>query len=140
MSWINKRCRWQAKIFEFRNKRNLSRIQVKCEHILKGVLLSDRLCISGRTHIVTYHRISRKKCITQWWITLSIYITYLKHDFTTTYVEEGSFNLDRNCQILMTFFDFIFNTICVPYIFWKFITIMIRLHHYVIHLHLMIRH
>ena len=32
----------------------------------------------------------------------------------------SSFNLHRNCQIFMITFDFIFNTICVPYIFWKF--------------------
>ena len=45
--------------------------------------------------IVTYHRIYRKKCITFFflykWITLSIYYTYLTHDFIKPNVEEGSF-------------------------------------------------
>ena len=41
--------------------------------------------------ILTYHRISGKKCTTWWLITLSIYNTYIKHDFIILYVEKGSF-------------------------------------------------
>ena len=74
--------------------------------------------------IVTYHRIYRKKCITKWRITLSIYYTYLTHDFIKLNVRGRkfhafSFNSHRNCKIFMTNFNFIFDTICVPYIFRK---------------------
>ena len=41
--------------------------------------------------IVMFHWINRKECITLWWITLSIFNYYLKHDFIIPYVEKGSF-------------------------------------------------
>ena len=41
--------------------------------------------------IVTYHQISPKKVYHIVRDNLSIYNTYLKHDFNVLYVEEGSF-------------------------------------------------
>ena len=62
-------------------------------------------------------------------------------------VHTFSFNSHRNCQIFMENFNFIFDTICIPYMFWKIIfhwnydhdmplcdTPPVSIHHYVIQL------
>ena len=97
--------------------------------------------------IVTYHRIYRKKCITKWRITLSIYYTYLTHDFIKPNVEEGSFMplvlihtgiVKYLWQILILYsIQFAYPTYSgSPFL--DEIAIMIR--HYVIHPYLKIRH
>ena len=97
--------------------------------------------------IMTYHRIYRKKCITQWRITLSIYYTYLTHDFIKPNVEEGSFMplvlihtgiVKYLWQILILYsIQFAYPTYSGSP-FSDEIAIMIR--HYVIHPYLKIRH
>ena len=97
--------------------------------------------------IVTYHRIYRKKCITLWRITLSIYYTYLTNDFIKPNVEEGSFMplvlihtgiVKYLWQILILYsIQFAYPTYSGSP-FSDEIAIMVR--HYVIHPYLKIRH
>ena len=97
--------------------------------------------------IVAYHRIYRKKCITQWRITLSIYYTYLTHDFIKPKIEEGSFMplvlihtgiVKYLWQILILYsIQFAYPTYSGSP-FSDEIAIIIR--HYVIHPYLKIRH
>ena len=113
-----------------------------------GVSHSDGSCVLGRIHSDVSSNIPKKvyHIVTDNFVNL-LHISYAwlyKTECWGRKFHAFSFNSHRNCKIFMTNFNFIFNTICVPYIaysgspFSDEIAIMIR--HYVIHPHLKIRH
>ena len=114
-------------------------------HISSGVSHSDGSCVLGRIH----SDVSSNKPKKVYHIVTDNFVNLLHISYAWLYKTECwgrkfhafSFNSHRNCKIFMTNFNFIFDTICVPYIFRKSILdeIAIMIRHYVIHPYLKIR-
>ena len=91
--------------------------------ISSGVSHSDGSCILGRIHSDVSSNIPKKvyHIVTDNFVNL-LHISYAwlhKTECWGRKFHAFSFNSHRNCKIFMTNFNFIFNTICVPYIFRK---------------------
>ena len=124
----------------FKHKKNAkSLIITRKRHIFTHI--NQDMCVIGLTgtprvyhivtdhafwveSIVTYHRIYRKKVyhiVTDNFVNL-FHISYAwlyKTECWGRKFHAFSLNSHRNCKIFMTNFYFIFDTICVPYIFRK---------------------
>ena len=92
-------------------------------HISSGVSHSDGSCVLGRIHSDVSSNIPKKvyHIVTDNFVNL-LHISYAwlyKTECWGRKFHAFSFNSHRNCKIFMTNFNFIFNTICVPYIFRK---------------------
>ena len=91
--------------------------------ISSGVSHSDGSCVLGRIHSDVLSNISKKV----YHIVTDNFVNLLHISNAWLYKTECwgrkfhafSFNSHRNCKIFMTNFNFIFDTICVPYIFRK---------------------
>ena len=88
-----------------------------------GVSHSDGSCVLGRIHSDVSSNIPKKvyHIVTDNFVNL-LHISYAwlyKTECWGRKFHAFSFNSHRNCKILMTDFNFIFDTICVPYIFRK---------------------
>ena len=113
---------------------------------LSDVSHSDGSCVLGRIHSDVSSNIPKKvyHIVTDNFVN-RLHISYARH-FSIKCLGgifyTSSFNLHINRHILMTNFDFIFDTIHVPYINRSSISdeIMIMIRHYVIHPHLIICH
>ena len=91
--------------------------------ISSGVSHSDGSCVLGRIHSDVSSNIPKKvyHIVTDNFVNL-LHISYAwlyKTEFWGRKFHAFSFNSHRNCKIFMTNFNFIFDTICVPYIFRK---------------------
>ena len=92
-------------------------------YISSGVSHSDGSCVLGRIHSDVSSYIPKKV----YHIVMDNFVNLLHISYAWLYKTECwgrkfhafSFNSHRNCKIFMTNFNFIFDTICVPYIFWK---------------------
>ena len=90
-----------------------------------GVSHSDGSCVLGRIHSDVSSNIPKKV----YHILTDNFVNLLHISCAWLYKTECwgrkfhafSFNSHRNCKIFMTNFNFIFDTICIPYIFRKFI-------------------
>ena len=88
-----------------------------------GVSHSDGSCVLGRIHSDVSSNIPKKV----YHIVTNNFVNLLHISYTWLYKTECwgrkfhafSFNSHRNCKIFMTYFNFIFDTICLPYIFRK---------------------
>ena len=88
-----------------------------------GVSHSDGSCVLGRIHSDVSSNIPEKV----YHIVTDNFVDLLHTSYAWLYKTECggrkfhafSFNSHRNCKIFMTNFNFIFDTICVPYIFRK---------------------
>ena len=88
-----------------------------------GVSHSDGSCVLGRIHSDVSSNIPKKV----YYIVTDNFVNLLHISYAWLYKTECwgrkfhafSFNSHRNCKIFMTNFHFIFDTICVPYIFRK---------------------
>ena len=92
-------------------------------HISSGVSHSDGSCVLGRIHSDVSSNIPKKvyHIVTDNFVNL-LHISYAwlyKTECWGRRFHAFSFNSHRNCNIFMTNFNFIFDTICVPYIFRK---------------------
>ena len=94
--------------------------------ISSGVSHSDGSCILGRVHSDVSSNIPKKvyHIVTDNFVNLLhlLHISYAwlyKTECWGRKFHAFSFNSHRNCKIFMTNFNFIFDTICVPYIFRK---------------------
>ena len=93
--------------------------------ISSGVSHSDGSCVLHRIHSDVSSNIPKKV----YHILMDNFVNLLHISYAWLYKTECwgrkfrafSFNSHRNCKIFMTNFNFIFDTICVPYIFRKFI-------------------
>ena len=93
------------------------------EIITSGVSHSDGSCVLGRIHSDVSSNIPKKV----YHIVTDNFVNLLDISYAWLYKTECwgrefhafSFNSHRNCKIFMTNFNFIFDTICVPYIFQK---------------------
>ena len=88
-----------------------------------GVSHSDGSCVLGRIHSDVSSNIPKKvyHIVTDNFVNL-LHISYAwlyKTECWRRKFHAFSFNSHRNCNIFMTNFNFIFDTICVPYIFRK---------------------
>ena len=88
-----------------------------------GVSHSDGSCVLGRIHSDVSSNIPKKvyHIVTDNFVNL-LHISYAwlyKTECWGRKFHAFSFNSHRNCKIFMTSFNFIFDTICVPYIFRK---------------------
>ena len=88
-----------------------------------GVSHSDGSCVLGRIHSDVSSNIPKKvyHIVTDNFVNL-LHISYAwlyKTECWGRKFHAFSFNSHRNCKIFMTNFYFIFDTICVPYIFRK---------------------
>ena len=88
-----------------------------------GVSHSDGSCVLGRIHSDVSSKIPKKvyHIVTDNFVNL-IHISYAwlyKTECWGRKFHAFTFNSHRNCKIFMTNFNFIFDTICVPYIFRK---------------------
>ena len=88
-----------------------------------GVSHSDGSCVLGRIHSDVSSNIPKKvyHIVTDNFVNL-LHISYAwlyKTECWGRKFHAFSFNSHRNCKIFMTNFNFIFDTICVPYIFRK---------------------
>ena len=88
-----------------------------------GVSHSDGSCVLGRIHSDVSSNIPKKvyHIVTDNFVNL-LHISYAwlyKTECWGRKFHAFSFNSHRNCKIFMTYFNFIFDTICVPYIFRK---------------------
>ena len=91
--------------------------------ISSGVSHSDGSCVLGRIHSDVSSNIPKKV----YHIVTDNFVNLLHISYAWLYKTECwgrkfhalSFNSHRNCKIFMTNFNFIFDTICVPYIFRK---------------------
>ena len=84
-----------------------------------GVSHNDGSCVLGRIHSDVSSNIPKK--VTDNFVNL-LHISYAwlyKTECWGRKFHAFSFNSHRNCKIFMTNFNFIFDTICVSYIFWK---------------------
>ena len=86
-----------------------------------GVSHSDGSCVLGRIHSDVSSNISKKvyHIVTDNFVNL-LHISYAwlyKTECWGRKFHAFSFNSHRNCKIFMTNLNFIFDTICVPYIF-----------------------
>ena len=93
------------------------------KHISSGVSHSDGSCVLGRIHSDVSSNIPKKvyHIVTDNFVNL-LHISYAwlyKTECWGRKFHAFSFNSHRNCRIFMTNFNFIFDTICVPYIFRK---------------------
>ena len=93
------------------------------KNISSGVSHSDGSCVSGRIHSDVSSNIPKKvyHIVTDNFVNL-LHISYAwlyKTECWGRKFDAFSFNSHRNCKIFMTNFNFIFDTICVPYIFRK---------------------
>ena len=84
---------------------------------------SDGSCVLGRIHSDVSSNIPKNMyhIVTDNFVNL-LHISYAwlyKTEFWGSKFHAFSFNSHRNCKIFMTNFNFIFDTICVPYIFRK---------------------
>ena len=91
--------------------------------ISSGVSHSDGSCVLGRIHSDVSSNIPKKvyHIVTDNFVNL-LHISYAwlyKTECWGRKFHAFSFNSHRNCKIFMTNFNFIFDTICVPYIFRK---------------------
>ena len=92
-------------------------------YISSGVSHSDGSCVLGRIHSDVSLNIPKKV----YHIVMDNFVNLLHISYAWLYKTECwgrkfhafSFNSRRNCKIFMTNFNFIFDTICVPYIFRK---------------------
>ena len=94
-------------------------------YISSGVSHSDGSCVLGRIHSEVSSNIPKKvyHIVTHNFVNL-LHISYAwlyKTECWGRKFHAFSFNSHRNCKIFMTNFNFIFDTICVPYIFRKYI-------------------
>ena len=87
-----------------------------------GVSHSDGSCVLGRIHSDVSSNIPKKV----YHIVTDNFVNLLHISYTWLYKTKFwgrkfhfSFNSHRNCKIFMTNFNFIFDTICGPYIFRK---------------------
>ena len=88
-----------------------------------GVSHSDGSCVLGRIHSDVSSNIPKKvyHIVTDNFVNL-LHISYAwlyKTECWGRKFHAFSFNSHMNCKIFMTNFNFIFDTICVPYIFRK---------------------
>ena len=88
-----------------------------------GVSHSDGSCVLGRIHSDVSSNIPKKvyHIVTDNFVNL-LHISYAwlyKTECWGRKFHAFGFNSHRNCKIFMTNFNFIFDTICVPYIFRK---------------------
>ena len=88
-----------------------------------GVSHSDGSCVLGRIQSDVSSNIPKKvyHIVTDNFVNL-LHISYAwlyKTECWGRKFHAFSFNSHRNCKIFMTYFNFIFDTICVPYIFRK---------------------
>ena len=88
-----------------------------------GVSHSDGSCVLGRIHSDVSSNIPKKvyHIVTDNFVNL-LHISYAwlyKTECWERKFHAFSFNSHRNCKIFMTNFNFIFDTICVPYIIRK---------------------
>ena len=88
-----------------------------------GVSHSDGSCVLGRIHSDVSSNIPKKlyHIVTDNFVNL-LHISYAwlyKTECWGRKFHAFSLNSHRNCKISMTYFNFIFDTICVPYIFRK---------------------
>ena len=91
--------------------------------ISSGVSHSDGSCVLGRIHSDVSSNIPKKV----YHIVTDNFVNLLHISYAWLYETECwgrkfhafSFNSHRNCKLFMTNFNFIFDTICVPYIFRK---------------------
>ena len=88
-----------------------------------GVSHSDGSCVLGNIHSDVSSNIPKKvyHIVTDNFVNL-LHISYAwlyKTECWGRKFHAFSFNSQRNCKIFMTNFNFIFDTICVPYIFRK---------------------
>ena len=95
----------------------------KLKVISSGVSHSDGSCVLGRIHSDISSNIPKKvyHIVTDNFVNL-LHISYAwlyKTECWGRKFHAFSFNSHRNCKIFMTNFNFIFDTICVPYIFRK---------------------
>ena len=93
------------------------------QFIPSGVSHSDGSCVLGRIHSDVSSNIPKKvyHIVTDNFVNL-LHISYAwlyKTECWGRKFHAFSFNSHRNCKIFMTNFNFIFDTICVPYIFRK---------------------
>ena len=93
------------------------------QYISSGVSHSDGSCVLGRIHSDVSSNIPKKvyHIVTDNFVNL-LHISYAwlyKTECWGRKFHAFSFNSHRNCKIFMTNFNFIFDTICVPYIFRK---------------------
>ena len=91
--------------------------------ISSGVSHSDGSCVLGRIHSDVSSNIPKKvyHIVTDNFVNL-LHISYAwlyKPECWGRKFHAFSFNSHRNCKIFMTNFNFIFDTICLPYIFRK---------------------
>ena len=91
--------------------------------ISSGVSHSEGSCVLGRIHSDVSSNLPKKvyHIVTDNFVNL-LHISYAwlyKTECWGRKFHAFSFNSHRNCKIFMTNFDFIFDTICVPYIFRK---------------------
>ena len=94
-----------------------------CKLNSSGVSHSDGSCVLGRIHSDVSSNIPKKvyHIVTDNFVNL-LHISYAwlyKTECWGRKFHAFSFNSHRNCKIFMTNFNFIFDTICVPYIFRK---------------------
>ena len=105
------------------DEKNTSQPHLVLLYISSGVSHNDGSCVLGRIHsdvssiipIKVYH------IVTDNFVNL-LHISYAwlyKTECWGRKFHAFSFNSHRNCKIFMTNFNFIFDTICVPYIFRK---------------------
>ena len=96
-------------------------VQRECNS--SGVSHSDGSCVLGRIHSDVSSNIPKK----MYHIVTDNFVNLLHISYAWLYKTECwrrkfhafSFNSHRNCKIFMTNFNFIIDTICVPYIFRK---------------------
>ena len=98
-------------------------VQWTLHTISSGVSHSDGSCVLGRIHSDVSSNIPKKvyHIVTDNFVNL-LHISYAwlyKTECWGRKFHAFSFNSHRNCKIFMTNFNFIFDTICVPYIFRK---------------------
>ena len=97
--------------------------QILIKYNSSGVSHSDGSCVLGRIHSDVSSNIPKKvyHIVTDNFVNL-LHISYAwlyKTECWGRKFHAFSFNSHRNCKIFMTNLNFIFDTICVPYIFRK---------------------
>ena len=109
----------------FRNPKILTRKSKPWVFGVKNIVgsHSDGSCVLGRIHSDVSSNILKKvyHIVTDNFVNL-LHISYAwlyKTECWGSKFHAFSFNSHRNCKIFMTNFNFIFDTICVPYIFRK---------------------
>ena len=112
-----------SNILQFGNLTKILRLMQDNYFKSSGVSHSDGSCVLGRIHSDVSSNIPKKvyHIVTDNFVNL-LHISYAwlyKTECWGRNFHAFSFNSHRNCKIFMTNFNFIFDTICVPYIFRK---------------------